>query len=326
MDNLLIQAIRDRIQGAFRILIVTHMRPDGDAIGSLLGLGLSLLAAGKEVQMVSVDGVPAAYRHLSGSDKIIKKPVDPFDLVIVVDCSDLDRVGNVLDDHQLPDINIDHHLTNLKFAELNLVEPDAAATTEVIARNISAWGLAMDVSVADALLTGLLADTIGFRTGNVTGTVLRVAADLVDAGANLPFLYRRALLTKTVNAARYWGNGLLNLKLENGVAWTSLTLADRKLAGYPGRDDADLINLISFLHETEVAVLFVEQSENVVKVSWRAQNGKDVSQVALHFGGGGHRAAAGAEIQGNLAEVQQKVLDATRVFVLQEIVSDDKRR
>jgi phosphoesterase RecJ-like protein len=275
---------------------------------------------------VSVDGVPAAYRHLSGSDKIIKKVADRFDLLIVVDCSDLDRVGNVLDGHGLPDINIDHHFTNLKYAKLNLVEPDAAATTEIIARYLPEWGLPMDVSVADALLTGLLADTIGFRTGNVTGAVLRTAADLVDAGAHLPFLYRKALLTKTVNAVRYWGNGLLNLKLEDGVAWTSLTLADRKLACYPGRDDADLINLISFLHEAEIAIMFVEQSEDSVKVSWRAQNGHDVSQVALFFGGGGHRAAAGAEIHGTLAEVQQKVLDATHVFVQQEIVSDDKRR
>lgn len=325
MDNNLIQSIKTMLQEARRILIVTHMRPDGDAIGSLLGLGLSLLDAGKEVLMVSVDGVPVSYRHLAGIDKIVKKAVDRFDLVVVVDCSDLGRLADVLNGYGTPDINIDHHITNSNFAKLNLIEPEAAATTEIIARYLPEWGFRTEGPVADALLTGLLADTIGFRTGNVTGTVLRVAADLVDAGSNLSFLYRRALLTKTINAARYWGNGLLNLKLESGVAWTSLTLSDRKLAGYPGRDDADLINLISFLQEAEVAVIFIEQAENIVKVSWRAQNGKDVSRVALHFGGGGHRAAAGAEIQGTLLEVQQKVLKATRVFVLQEIDSDDKR-
>lgn len=325
MDKLLIQSARAFLNNAQRILIVTHIRPDGDAIGSLLGLGLSLLKAGKEVQMVSVDGVPVSYRHLAGSDKIIKKADGHFDLTVAVDCSDLGRLEDSLDGSGQLDLNIDHHVTNLNFARLNLVEPDAAATTEIIARCLPEWGLQIDESVADALLTGLLADTIGFRTGNVTGTVLRVAADLVDAGANLSFLYRKALLTKTVNAARYWGSGLSDLKLENGVVWTSLTLEDRKLTGYPGRDDADLINLISFLQDAEVAIIFIEQAKNMVKVSWRSQNGKDVSQVALHFGGGGHRAAAGAEIQGTLSEVQQKVLQATRELILQEIDSDDKR-
>jgi bifunctional oligoribonuclease and PAP phosphatase NrnA len=106
--------------------------------------------------------------------------------------------------------------------------------------------------------------------------------------------------------------------------WTTLTLADRKTANYPGRDDADLINMLSYLNEAEVAIVFIEQPDNVVKVSWRAQNGKDVSQVALRFGGGGHRAAAGAEVTGLLPDVQLQVLNATREIFLQEKVSDAK--
>ena len=224
-----------------------------------------------------------------------------------------------------PDINIDHHITNLSFARLNLVEPDAAATAEIIAQSLSVWDLPLNSEVSDALLTGLIADTIGFRTSNVNGRVLRVAADLVEAGSSLSYLYRRTLLQKSINAARYWGNGLVNLRFEDGIVWTSLTLADRKAADYPGRDDADLINLLSFLNEAEVAIIFIEQPDNIVKVSWRAQNGKDVSQVAVRFGGGGHRAASGAEVMGMLSEVQLQVLNATRELFIQERVSDEKR-
>jgi len=325
MDKTILYAIRERLQEAQSTLIVTHLRPDGDAIGSLLGLGLSLQAVGKTVHMVSMDGVPATFRHLSGSDKISKQVVGNFDLVIVVDCSDLDRVGLALHDLGQPDINIDHHITNPSFARLNLVEPEAAATAEIIAQSLSVWDLPLSAEVSDALLTGLIADTIGFRTSNVNGRVLRVAADLVEAGSSLSYLYRRTLLQKSINAARYWGNGLVNLRFEDGIVWTSLTLADRKAADYPGRDDADLINLLSFLNEAEVAIIFIEQPENIVKVSWRAQNGKDVSQVAVRFGGGGHRAASGAEVMGMLSEVQLQVLNATRELFIQERVSDEKR-
>jgi phosphoesterase RecJ-like protein len=208
---------------------------------------------------------------------------------------------------------------------LNLVDPEAAATAEMIAQYLSVWGLPLSIEVADALLTGLLADTIGLRTSNVNGRVLRVAADLVDVGSNLSYLYRRTLLQKSINAARYWGSGLVNLRFEDGIVWTSLTLADRKAANYPGRDDADLINLLSYLNEAEVAIIFIEQPDNVVKVSWRSQNGKDVSQVAARFGGGGHRAAAGAEVSGSLSEVQSQVLSATRELFTQERISDAKR-
>jgi bifunctional oligoribonuclease and PAP phosphatase NrnA len=324
VNRSILSAIGEKLQEAQNILIMTHLRPDGDAIGSLLGLGLSLQAVGKSVQMVSVDGVPATFRHLAGSDKIVKRADGNFDLLIVVDCSDPDRVGNPLEGLKQPDINIDHHITNLNFAIHNLVETEAAATAEVIAHCLPVWGCPVSVGVSDALLTGLLSDTIGLRTSNVTGKVLRTAADLVDVGSNLANLYRKALLQKSLNAARYWGAGLSNLMFEDGIVWTTLTLADRRTANYPGRDDADLINMLSYLNEAEVAIIFIEQPDNIVKVSWRAQNGKDVSQVALRFGGGGHRAAAGAEITGILPDVQLQVLNATREIFIQEKVSDAK--
>jgi phosphoesterase RecJ-like protein len=161
----------------------------------------------------------------------------------------------------------------------------------------------------------MITDTLGFRTHNMTPRALRIAANLMEAGSDLPNLYHLALLKRTFEAARYWGAGLSALQREGRLAWTSLTLADRRAVGYPGRDDADLNNILSTVEQVDVVVVFVEQGNGHIKVSWRSLPGFDVSQVALRFGGGGHAAAAGAELAGSLEEVQAKVLPATRALL-----------
>ena len=141
---------------------------------------------------------------------------------------------------------------------------------------------------------------------------LRVAAELFEAGADLPVLYDKALLTRSYEAARYWGTGLSTLQLEGRLLLTQLTLEDRQSVNYPGRDDADLINILQTVDDADVFVIFIEQNNDRVKVSWRARTGFDVSKIALQFGGGGHKPAAGAEIQGSIDEVVVDVLTATR--------------
>jgi phosphoesterase RecJ-like protein len=312
MDKILLETTRRELDQANRILIVSHIRPDGDAVGSLLGLGLALQEAGKNVQMVLVDGVPASEKLLTGSEQVRSKPEGVFDLSIVVDCSDLTRVGDALDDYGIPDWNIDHHITNLNFARLNWVQPDAASTAEILAELIPAWELKLSSQVVSALLTGILTDTLGFRTSNVTPKTLRVAANLQEAGGNLFELYQRSLLQRSYQAARYWGQGLSKIQRQGRMVWTTLTIADRREVEYSGCDDADLINVISSINDTDVSLIFIEGTHARVKVSWRSQPGFDVSQVALQFGGGGHKAAAGADIVGAIEEVQEKVLTTTR--------------
>jgi phosphoesterase RecJ-like protein len=232
-----------------------------------------------------------------------------------VDCSDLDRTGEALQHYPKPDINIDHHITNLNFARLNLVDVKAVATAEILRDNLPGWGMIINAEVARALLTGLITDSLGFRTSNMTSKALRTAADLVDVGVNLPELYQQALISRSFEALKYWGTGLSNLERENGLVWASLTLQDRKEVNYPGRDDADLINMLSSVSDALVAMIFVEQTGGRVKVSWRSQPGVNVSQLALQFGGGGHPSASGADIPGELEEVRQKVLEVTREFL-----------
>ncbi|MFM8319678.1 MAG: DHH family phosphoesterase, partial [Chloroflexota bacterium] len=191
LDGALIDQLAGRLEQAQRVLVVSHIRPDGDAIGSLLGWGLALQASGRQVEMISEDGVPSSLRHLPGAGQVTSRPKgQAFDLVCVVDCSDLERTGGVLTGRGSPDVNIDHHPTNLNFAALNLVDIQAVATAEIVAGIIGRLQLPMNPDVAAALVTGLITDTIGFRTSNVTPNALRLAAGLMEQGVDLPDLYR----------------------------------------------------------------------------------------------------------------------------------------
>jgi phosphoesterase RecJ-like protein len=307
-----IQAFGDLVKRADRILIISHTRPDGDAVGSLIGLGLIFEELGKEVNLVLADGVPKVFHHLPSYDRVFRQAAGVYDLIVVVDCSDIDRIGNVLDDYGEPDVNIDHHPTNTRFAGLNLVQDDAVATAEIIYDLAVTLSLPLNQSIAEVLLTGLLTDSLGFRTSNTSPKALRIAAEFQELGADLPFLYRKAMVEKSLEAVKYWGLGLSKINLEDRLVWTSLSLEDRKKADYTGRDDADLINLLASIKETDISLVFVEQTNGTVKVSWRARPGFDVSKTALEFGGGGHKPAAGAEIKGALERVQEEVIKATR--------------
>ncbi len=321
MINGNLEDFRYLIQSARTVQVITHIRPDGDAIGSILGLGLALRQAGKTVQMVSPDGMPANYRHLPGSQDVIRHATLPVDLTIVVDCSDFERTGTQDDNQTAPDVNIDHHITNCLFARLNLVDTTAVSTTEIILDMLPALGLSITPQVAAALLTGLITDTLGFRTSNMTSKALRSAASLMDAGVDLPDLYLRALVQRSFEALRFWASGLTSLEQENGIVWTKLSMSDRQGAHYPGRDDADLINILSAVTGYSIAIIFVEQPNGKVKVSWRSQPGYDVSEIALKFGGGGHPNAAGAEVKGNFSDVIPVVLMETRSIVQAEITA-----
>jgi phosphoesterase RecJ-like protein len=319
MDNALLRLAGNKLQEAGHLAVLSHKRPDGDAVGSVLGLGLALKEAGKEVQMVLADGVPPNLRHLPGADLVQQQVARDVDLWVVLDCSDLERVGEVASGPWAPDINIDHHVTNLNFAGLNLVDTDAVATAAILAKAIPEWGLALTPPVAANLLNGLLTDTLGFRTANMNAQALRIAARLMDAGADLSDLYYRALVMRSFDGMRLWGQGLSKLQRQGRLVWTELTREDRKMIGYPGRDDGDLINVVSAIQDFDIALIFVEQPAGQVKVSWRAAPGFDVSQVALQFGGGGHPAAAGAMIKGSMAKVKKNVLAATEQIIARVI-------
>jgi phosphoesterase RecJ-like protein len=316
MSDSPVAEIRKLISDSQSALIVTHVRPDGDAVGSMLGFGLALEGMGKEVQMVLADQVPRTFGHLPGVERIQKNPDgNEFDLIIVLDCSDLDRTGGVLNGYGEPDLNIDHHITNMEFARINLIDTQAVAVAEILANLFPQLDIHVTPSIAEVLLTGLLTDTIGFRTENVTTETLRTAVSLMESGATLSQLYTKALLDRSFESMRYWGAGLSRLQQKDGIVWTSLEMSDREKAGYSGNDDADLVNVLSSINGAQIAIIFIDQGDGNVKVSWRSIPGIDVSPIAVAFGGGGHAAASGAMVRGTLEQVQTNVLNATREMV-----------
>jgi len=313
MNSEVSRAIQERLAAGESILVASHIRPDGDALGALLGLGLALQGAGKRVQMVLTDGVPSSLKHLEAADQV-KTSFEPgFDTFVTVDCADFKRAGKLLASLGPPDINIDHHKTNEMFGILNLIDGDEVATSAILTDYLPAWGYRITKPIAAALLTGIITDTLGFRTSNVTPEAMRQVAILMETGVDMPDLYMRGLVHRSYAAARYWGRGLSQLERKDGIVFGTLTLEDRKAAGYSGSDDADLINVISAISGFRVGMIFVEQTKNRVKISWRAlEPGIDVASVALKFGGGGHAAAAGADVEGSLEEVKQAALRSTK--------------
>jgi phosphoesterase RecJ-like protein len=313
MNGDLNEAIKSRLAAAQSTLIASHVRPDGDAIGSLLGLGLALQNGGKKVQMVLADGISSSFRHLEGANQVKTRIEAPFDTFITVDCADFRRTGKPFESLAQPDINIDHHITNERFGKINLIEGQEVATCAILTNHLPVWGYQITKPVAAALLTGIVTDTLGFRTSNVTPEAMRQTATLMETGVDMPELYMRGLVRRSYESARYWGAGLSNLERIDGIVCGTLRLADRKVAGYSGNDDADLINIISAIGGFKVGMIFVEQSNNRVKISWRAlEPGIDVSPVASRFGGGGHAAAAGADVEGPLEVVKKNVIESTK--------------
>lgn len=307
-----IEKLKQLLSESSQIVLLSHTRPDGDAVASLGALGLGLKSVGHDVFTLLPGGVPDRYSFLPGLELISANIPDHPDLIIALDSADLKRLAIGLE--KLPgivDVNIDHHVSNSFFGKINIVDTTAAATTQILYRVLNALEIPLSVEIATNLLTGLVTDTIGFRTENVSAEVLALAADLQKLGASLSKIIHHALDQKTYTALRYWGCGLTRLEKKNGVVWTTLKLTDRDKVGYQGLDDADLINMMSSIQDTYISVILIEQPKGRVKVSWRAKGDLNVSRIAETFGGGGHKAAAGAMVEGNLEEVKNSVLTTT---------------
>jgi phosphoesterase RecJ-like protein len=302
----------DLVRRADRILIITHIAPDGDAIGSLLAMGhLVRQSDKKQVVLALDDGVPEKYGFLPGSADVVRSAEGPFDLVLILDCSDERRGGQVLRDNWrdgIPLINIDHHITNTEFGTINLVRVDAAAVAQIIYWLAEAWGLKVDQEVALCLLTGLVTDTLCFRTANVTPKVMEDAAALMQAGADLSVVTRQTVNRKSYEAIRYWGAMLDTVHLEDRVIWAVASNGMRERTGYRSNGDASLVTFLATAWEADIALTLTETGEGRVEVSMRAKPGFDVSGVALELGGGGHPAASGATIEGPLSEAAERVL------------------
>ena len=320
------------LQQAERPLLIAHIVPDGDAVGSLLAMGWVLRAQGKEPILACQDPLPRRFNYLSGFNEVVQGPLEePFDLLVALDCSDLDRMGSVVqveDRAGVPLLNVDHHVTNLQFGTVNLVDAQAVSTTHILYHLIGHIGVQVDERIATCLLTGLVTDTRGFRTANVTPQVLEIAIELMTAGASLPTIARNGLDRRSPTILRLWGAGLNRMKSADGMIWTTLPLDVQRSIGRSGHGVAGLSSLLISAEGACAAVVFTEQEDGKVEVGFRAVPGFDVAGIALALGGGGHTLASGCRIPGPLEEAQQRVLAMLREDLARqrERVSGDDRR
>jgi phosphoesterase RecJ-like protein len=306
--------LRGMLHDAQRILLVSHVSPDGDAIGSLLGLGALLQAQGKDLTLACEDPVPEVYCYLPGSERVVRQATGAYDLVISLDCSDERRMGTVFDPAatSAPLINIDHHVTNTYFGDLNWVDPSSVATTQMILSLADEIGWQITQPVALCLLTGLVTDTRSFRTSNVDVPAMEAALRLMARGATLSEITRRALDQRPLASIRLWGQAIDGLILEDGILWTEVTRSMRRRWALGENGDSGLANFLSGVREANVIIVFTERENGTVDVGMRSVPGYDVASPALRLGGGGHPQAAGCTLEGDLARVRDLVLAEVR--------------
>jgi phosphoesterase RecJ-like protein len=319
-----VNLIDHALDGANKVVAITHVSPDGDAISSLVAMGLALRQLDKQVTMVCDDGLPDRFRYLPLSNQVQTEPDGDYDLIIALDAGDSQRLGKAFADLPQPRpsiINIDHHITNSYYGDINLVVPDASATVEILFNLFPELGIEITSDLATSLLSGLVTDTLGFRTANVSSVTLRTASALVDAGADLFLVTAKALTLKPFSTLLMWQKGLNNVQLEDGVIWTSISYQERLETGYEDTSSFGLGNMLAEVNEAVMSAVFLELANGRVKVGFRSRPPFKVSQLARDLGGGGHHLASGCTLDGPLEEVVQLVVKWSKESIREQRVT-----
>lgn len=295
-----------------RILIASHINPDGDAIGSTLALGVALKQTGREILLFNRDGVPPTLLFLPGADRVVREiPKSSFDAAILVDCAAPDRAGDAVEKAQItgPKIAIDHHRIDESAVDISCIDDTAASTGEVVLRILKRMGTHIGADIATCIYTTLAVDTGFFRYSNTNEAVLRVAAELVSLGAdpwtvakNLEESYppeRFYLLARSLSS--------LTISLDGRYAYMDVTQRMIKETGADIEMSDEFAGIPRSIGSVEISALFRELPSGKIKVSMRSKEDIDVSAIAKKFGGGGHSHAAGCTITGTLEETKEKI-------------------
>jgi phosphoesterase RecJ-like protein len=315
-NSLSYEQIMDAIHQSSRIAITSHVVPDGDNIGSSLAMCLALKKLNKQAEFILDDHIPQAYRFLKGAGEV-QRCASPkaleFDLVIALDCGDMERLGAV---KQLAEktrlINIDHHVSNTRFGEINLVEAEASATAELAYKLIKAMGIFIDKDIADCIYTGIVTDTGMFQYSNTTQETHAIAGELMISGVDPNDIYNKIYQNNPKEKVLLMKEALQSLEFfcDNGAAFMGLSKAQMNAITPEDLDTEGIVNLGRDIAGVEVAAFFKEKEAGVIKVSLRSKKTVDVCAIAQGFGGGGHIRAAGCTIKGSLEEAKQRVLQA----------------
>jgi phosphoesterase RecJ-like protein len=313
-------SIIQQFNNSNKILVVTHAHPDGDAIGSLIAMGLSLEALNKKITLYCESLIPAVYRFLPEVHRVKKKIGNlNYDMAVILDCGDLSRVGRAVSFvKQIPVIvNIDHHITNTRFGHLQLIDTSACATAEIVYRLIKQMGLSFSRPVATSIYTGILADTGSFRFSNTNRAAFAICQEMVEIGVDPHNIAQHVYGTYSLSRIKLLNLALDSIELSENGKLSIMTLTKKMFdETHTQPEDVDgLINYAQRIEDVEVAALIQEhhngnensRATNRFHVSLRSDGAVDVAAIAAMFGGGGHSSAAGFSIEATLSSIKSRI-------------------
>lgn len=313
-------SIIQQFNNSDKILVVTHVHPDGDAIGSLIAMGLSLEALNKKTTLYCESLIPAVYRFLPEVHRVVNKIGNlNYDMAVILDCGDLSRVGQAVSFvEQIPVIvNIDHHITNTRFGHLQLIDTSACATSEIIYRLIKQMGLSFSKPVATSIYTGILADTGSFRFSNTNRAAFAICQEMVEIGVDPHNIAQHVYGTYSLSRIKLLNLALDSIELSENGKLSIMTLTQKMFdETHTQPEDVDgLINYAQRIEDVEVAALIQEhhngnensRTTNRFHVSLRSDGAVDVAAIAAMFGGGGHSSAAGFSIEATLSSIKSRI-------------------
>ncbi|MBU1168274.1 MAG: bifunctional oligoribonuclease/PAP phosphatase NrnA [Proteobacteria bacterium] len=311
--------ITDEIHKSHSILIASHTQPDGDAIGSMLSLGVALKSLGKKVTLYNESPIPAIFRFLPSVNLIVAEAgnLGNYDMAIILDCGDLQRIGKISDDiHQIPVIiNIDHHITNTEFGTTVMVDSTACATAEIIYRLIKDLGATIDKTIANALYTAILTDTGSFLFQNTNSAAFSISSEMVSKGADPYIVAQYVYATYSLGRLKLLNMVLDTIDISENGKLSTMFLSQKMLmeTGTQLEDIYGLVNYAKHIEDVQVAALIRETHPGVngkgtFHVSLRSSGAVDVSKIASELGGGGHCNAAGFKAESmTLSDLKKKI-------------------
>ena len=307
----MLSQVVELIESKRKFAITSHIRPDGDSLGSSIGLYWLLRALDKEVEVVMRDPVPHAYRQLPGANEIVVTPgvTAPYNAVFVIECSDVTRPGLIDLEKQFV-VNIDHHSTTALFGNINWIDSTASAVGEMIYNLCKAMGVRVTKEIAECVYTALITDTGSFHYSNTTERTFKVASELVRTGVKPAKTAEAVFASYPWSRIQLMGAVLSTAKRDSTGRVASLRLSQEMQARSNASDeDADgFVNYPLTVGEVEAVVLLKECAPEVYRTSLRSKGDVNVARVAGKFGGGGHRNAAGCTLQGPWDEVESEVI------------------
>jgi phosphoesterase RecJ-like protein len=306
----------DTIERHESFLLISHIDPDGDAIGSLIAFLLLLERKGKTAVAYDRDGVPEIYRFLEGSDRILSTPPssEKFEVAIFLECPNAGRAGAECE--KLIDtipvwVNLDHHADNASYGHINIIRPELSAVSEMIYTLFELMGEPLDAVVATALYTAIMTDTGSYKYSNTSPASHIISARLLEFGIKPYEVYQKVYEDLSVPAALIAARAHGTLEIEDGISCITITRKMLEETGSSPEDTHDIVSYGRTIANIEVALLFRETEDNI-KVSLRSTHRINVNKIAVGFNGGGHLRAAGCNIKGSMEEVRAKVFAAVR--------------